>query len=135
MFEINIRTHFSAAHHLAGYQGSCAAMHGHNWGVEVFVRGRELDEMGMLIDFRVLKTSVRELLKEIDHTDLNQSAEFALANPTSENISRFLFQRLAAALDCPRYWISKVTVCETPDSTSSYCREGEPGSGKEEGHR
>ena len=132
MFELNIRTHFSAAHHLVGYPGSCAAMHGHNWGIEVFVRGRELDPTGMLVDFRVLKTSVRELLKEVDHTDLNQSAEFKTANPTSENIARFLFDRLSTALDCPQYRVAKVTVCETPDSTSSYWRDEGPRGGEEQ---
>ena len=131
MFELNIRTHFSAAHHLAGYPGSCAALHGHNWGVEVFVRGRELDATGMLVDFRLLKASVRELLKEIDHTDLNQSPAFKTVNPTSENIARFLFDRLSAGLDCAQYRISRVTVCETPDSTSSYWRDESPQGGQE----
>lgn len=126
MFELSIRTHFSAAHHLVGYPGSCAAMHGHNWGIDVFVRGRELDATGILVDFRLLKDSVRELLKDLDHTDLNQSTEFKTVNPTSENIARYLYRRLSSALDCAQYRIAKVTVCETPDNTSSYWPDEEP---------
>lgn len=131
MFELNIRTHFSAAHHLVGYEGMCATMHGHNWGVEVFVRGEELGATGMLVDFRVLKAAVRELMHEFDHKDLNASADFKSQNPTSENIARLVFKRLAAELNCKQYRIAKVTVCETPDSTASYFEDdGSQGDGE-----
>jgi 6-pyruvoyltetrahydropterin/6-carboxytetrahydropterin synthase len=123
MFELSIRSHFSAAHHLAGYPGSCASVHGHNWGVEVFVRGCELDETGILIDFRKLKETVRDVLAEVDHTDLNRVDALRQPNPTSEHIARFLFERLSAALNCQRYSIAKVTVCETPECNASYWSE------------
>ena len=130
MFELNIRTHFSAAHHLVGYAGSCAALHGHNWGVEVFVRGAELDASGILVDFRVLKAEVRALLKEFDHTDLNASADFKIMNPTSENLARHLFKRLSGQLNCERCRIARVTVCETPDNTASYWEDDGPQCGR-----
>ena len=49
MFEVSVRAHFSAAHHLPGYPGTCASAHGHNWEVEVFVRGEELDDDTLLL--------------------------------------------------------------------------------------
>jgi 6-pyruvoyltetrahydropterin/6-carboxytetrahydropterin synthase len=62
---------FPAAHHLTGYPGDCARPHGHNWGVEVFARSKGLDELGMAIDFRDLKSAVKEIIAGWDHQDLN----------------------------------------------------------------
>lgn len=41
-----------AAHHINDYPGKCARLPGHNWGVEAVVKGRELDELGMLVDIQ-----------------------------------------------------------------------------------
>ena len=63
VFEVYVKSHFSAAHSLEGYQGDCAHIHGHNWMVEVFVRCQELDEIGIGIDFRDIKQAVKEVLQ------------------------------------------------------------------------
>ena len=120
MFELSIKTHFSAAHHLEGYPGSCAAFHGHNWEVEVFIRGRDLDGTGFLEDFRVLKRSMAEALADLDHTDLNAAEALKGLNPTSENMARFLFYRLANQLNNERYWVSRVCVGETPGTSAAF---------------
>lgn len=120
MFELGIKTSFSAAHHLVAYPGACAVLHGHNWAIEIFVKGDELDELGMLLDFKVLKASVNSLMEELDHTDLNTHEAFHNVNPTSEFISQFLYKRLSADVNTGRYKISKVTVYETPTSQCSY---------------
>ena len=44
MFELKAQMYFSAAHHLLNYNGKCENMHGHNWLVEAFVSGTELDK-------------------------------------------------------------------------------------------
>ncbi len=120
MYELSITTHFSAAHHLVAYPGACAVLHGHNWQVDVSVQGEELDELGMLIDFKLLKSAVNELMDELDHSDLNTHEEFKDLNPTSEQIARFLFRRLSVSAKGDRHKISRVTVHETPGSTASY---------------
>jgi 6-pyruvoyltetrahydropterin/6-carboxytetrahydropterin synthase len=120
MFELGITTNFSAAHHLVAYPGACAVLHGHNWQIDVYVRGEELDELGMLLDFKMLKTSVHELLEELDHTDLNTHPEFKDVNPTSEYIAQFIYRRLAATVVGDRFSIARVTVHETPGATCSY---------------
>ena len=120
MFELSIKTHFSAAHRLVGYNGACANLHGHNWDVEIFVRGRELNALGMLVDFRDIKASVREVMKEIDHSDLNQLPAFLRENPTSENLARYLHARLGERLNTGGNRVSKVIVCETPGTTATY---------------
>jgi len=120
MFEISIKTHFSAAHHLAGYDGPCANVHGHNWEITVFVRGRSLDKLGMLVDFGVLKQTVNRILDELDHADLNAIPAFRKINPTSENIAKHLYDSLTNELKTGRRAIARVVVAETPGNSVAY---------------
>jgi 6-pyruvoyltetrahydropterin/6-carboxytetrahydropterin synthase len=120
MFEVSISGSFSAAHHLAGYQGKCEAAHGHNWDVDVRVRGESLDEIGILLDFRDLKKHLRDVLETVDHRDLNELDLFKDRNPTSENIAQFLCERLAARIDCSRYVVHSVSVHETRGCVATY---------------
>jgi 6-pyruvoyltetrahydropterin/6-carboxytetrahydropterin synthase len=120
MYEIKIITSFSAAHRLENFYGKCEALHGHNWKVEVFLQGERLDEAGLLQDFGVVKARTRELLEEIDHKYLNELPVFSNQNPSSENLARFLFQRLAAALNRDGVKVSRVSVWESDTSCASY---------------
>ncbi len=120
MYELGIKAQFSAAHHLVDYPGTCVVHHGHNWDVEVWVRGRELDTLGLLLDFKTLKQAVNEVIAELDHTDLNAHAHFSHENPTSERIARYLYDRLGTCVNTPRYHIARVTVHETQGSQASY---------------
>ena len=120
MFELSVKTHFSAAHHLVGYDGQCAHFHGHNWEVEIFVRGADLDELGMLEDFRRIKSVVREVMARLDHGDLNTLPPFLHVNPTSENVARYLYAELKGRLNTDRYRVHRVKVCETPSTSASY---------------
>ncbi len=123
MFELSVKTHFSAAHRLVGHEGDCADLHGHNWDVEIFIRGENLNDIGILMDFREVKDAVKSALSEIDHKDLNKLPAFGSNNPTSENIARFLYERLSGAVNCDTCAIHKVTVYETPGSGMSYWEE------------
>lgn len=120
MYEITVRMHFSAAHHLRGYHGKCEAPHGHNWDVEVAVCGAQLDSAGMLMDFHELKDFVRTALKDFDHTDLNLLPGFERLNPTSENIARMLCERVSTALAGRSCGVRRVTVWETPGCGATY---------------
>ena len=120
MYELSVKTHFSAAHRLVGYAGQCANPHGHNWEVEIAVRGAQLNDLGILVDFRELKSAVREALQELDHCDLNSLPPFLKTNPTSENIARYLHERLSAKPISAGCRVSRVTVCETPGTAASY---------------
>ena len=123
MFELSVRTHFSAAHRLRGYKGACARQHGHNWSVEITIRGRKLDKLGMLVDFSELKQAAQSAIARLDHCDLNKLPEFTKHNPTSELIARRLFETLAAEFDKPGRRIASVRVSET-DGTSAIYRSG-----------
>jgi 6-pyruvoyltetrahydropterin/6-carboxytetrahydropterin synthase len=120
MYELKIITSFSAAHRLENFYGKCEALHGHNWKVEVFLVGKELDEAGLLMDFGAVKARTRELLEEIDHKYLNELPAFSHQNPSSENLASHLFQRLAAVLNRADVKVSRVNVWESDTSCASY---------------
>ena len=123
VFEVYVKTHFSAAHSLRGYAGDCARVHGHNWMVEVFVRCAELDELGIGLDFRDVRTAVEEVLAELDHRDLNDLPLFTEQNPTSENIARFIYKELSRRLNTGKIQVSRVKVSETPGEGAFYWEE------------
>jgi len=123
MYELSVKMHFSAAHHLSGYDGKCADMHGHNWEIEVFVTGEKLNGIGILVDFRLLKEMVKEILGELDHADLNMLDSFKTANPTSENIARFVCDGLSNKIKNIGCRVSRVLVRETPETSASYTPE------------
>jgi len=120
VFEITVEEQFSAAHALRNYPGDCEHLHGHNWAVEVTVECRELNEIGIGIDFREVKQSVREALHRLDHINLNELPPFNDINPSSENIARYLYQDLSGKLNTGKVRISRVRVSETPTSSASY---------------
>jgi 6-pyruvoyltetrahydropterin/6-carboxytetrahydropterin synthase len=123
VFEVYVKTHFSAAHRLEGYPGDCARSHGHNWIVEVHVRCRELNSIGIGMDFRDIKQAVKEVVHQLDHHDLNELAPFETMNPTSENIAKYLYQELSNTLNSNSARVSKVKVSETPGAGAWYWEE------------
>jgi 6-pyruvoyltetrahydropterin/6-carboxytetrahydropterin synthase len=123
IFEVYIETHFSAAHALRGYPGDCARLHGHNWIIQVYVRCRELDDIGIGIDFRVIKENVKDVLQGLDHFNMNELPAFQEDNPTSENIAKYLYRELSNRIDSDQVKVSKVKVSETPNAGAFYWEE------------
>lgn len=120
MFDIFIKTHFSGGHHLRNYPGNCENPHGHNWKIRVTVRAQEVDQLGMGMDFKVLKEQVNKVVDELDHCDLNEHAAFQDRNPSSEHIAQFLFEQLREELTADRYALHAVQVRETDSSGVIY---------------
>ena len=120
MYEVTIRKSFSAAHLLREIGGKCEALHGHNFVVEVSVAGRELNEEGLLIDFRDVKRWTQEVLDAFDHTYLNELDSFREMNPSSERIARLIHDRIAAKAETAGVTVSRVTVWESENSRVSY---------------
>jgi 6-pyruvoyltetrahydropterin/6-carboxytetrahydropterin synthase len=123
VFEVYVKTHFSAAHRLEGYAGDCARAHGHNWIVEAYVKCTELDQIGIGIDFRDIKQAVREVIFNLDHFDLNELEPFREVNPSSENIAKYIYQELSKKLNTHSAKVSRVKVCETPGAGAYYWEE------------
>jgi 6-pyruvoyltetrahydropterin/6-carboxytetrahydropterin synthase len=120
MYELKIITQFAAAHRLENFYGKCEALHGHNWKVEVLLAGERLDEAGLLKDFGQIKARTNALLEEIDHKYLNELEAFREQNPSSENLARYLFERLSAALNHDGVRVCRVNVWESDSSCASY---------------
>jgi len=122
-FEIYVQTQFSAAHSLKDYPGDCVRVHGHNWLVEAYVKCKELDKIGIGIDFKDVKKAVKEVIQGLDHFNLNDLPAFKEVNPTSENIAKFLYQELGKKLNSNSVKVSKVKVSETPGAGATYWEE------------
>jgi len=120
MYRLMIKTSFAAAHNLINYQGDCENLHGHNWRVEVVVAAKELDKAGLGIDFKILKKQTNSLLDELDHKYLNDLTPFKNDSPSSENISRYLFERLTETLNNENITVEKINVWESENACASY---------------
>jgi len=116
---VTIQQHFDAAHALRGYGGHCENLHGHRYQVAVCLAAKELNDIGLAYDFTELKAVLQEqALSRLDHTYLNQTPPFDQMNPSAENIARFIYEQLAAAL--PQAYIRWVRVWESPEAWATY---------------
>jgi 6-pyruvoyltetrahydropterin/6-carboxytetrahydropterin synthase len=116
MYRIKVKASFSSAHNLRGYKGKCEDLHGHNWKVEADIESYDLDKIGMIVDFSVLKKKLRKILEKLDHKYLNNIPYFKKINPTSENIAKYIYNRLKDAKVNP----ASVTVWESDTSCATY---------------
>ena len=125
MYTLKVEGAFEAAHHINGYPGKCARLHGHNWVVEAVVKGRELDELGMLVDFKDIKQTLKDILERFDHHYLNELAPFKDGvNPTAENLARIIFEELAGNEIFKRDSVlASITVFESPKSSVTYTKD------------
>lgn len=112
---------FEAAHRLPNVPvgHKCARLHGHSFRVEVHVRGPVQEHTGWVIDFSDIKAAFAPLHDVLDHNFLNEVE--GLSNPTSENLARWIWRRLRAALPS----VSKIVVRETCTSGCTYAGEDE----------
>ena len=120
LFEVKVISSFSAAHKLSDFSGKCENLHGHNWKIEVVLRGDFLEENGILVDFGEVKTATKEIMKEVDHKYLNELPFFLKNNPSSENIARFLFEKLSAKLNTMNRRLYSVSAWESSDACATY---------------
>ncbi len=133
MFSLKVGGSFSSAHNLRGYKGKCEDLHGHNWRVEITVKSKKLDNIGMVLDFRYLKNKLNTVLDKMDHKYLNKLSIFKKiiplkkkgakrtkfssgVNPTSENIAKYIYDQLKSQIPL----LACVTVWENSTSAATY---------------
>ena len=125
---------FCAGHRLLGHEGKCANLHGHNYVVEFHITGSEIDELGRVVDFSVIKKLFKGWIDENwDHGFLlwneDENALQALEqvqpnrifrmpyNPTAENMARYLLcevsPQLIESVEGYDLKVTKVVVWET----------------------
>ena len=120
MYEVTVKKSFAAAHLLKDIGGKCEELHGHNFVVEVSVAASQLNQEGLLIDFRTLKKWTDDILTELDHKHLNNIPCFKNLNPSSENIARFIYDRITEKAQREKFELSRVTVWESDNARVSY---------------
>lgn len=123
MYELKVITRFAAAHRLSMVGAKCENMHGHNWKVEVVLRGDRLNAAGVLMDFGDVKALLRDIIGRLDHQFLNELPMFAGGQPSSERIAAFVADQLQQALDAPRVRVSRVSAWESDDACATYIPE------------
>ena len=120
-FEVMIERNFSSAHQLRGYRGKCENLHGHNYKIEIYARGRELNNIGLLVDFVELKDAADEIVQYLDHRNINELPPFnEELNPSAENLARYILERVSSRVTDDRVQVYKVRCFETPTSVATY---------------
>lgn len=123
MFEVSVEETFASGHYLRGYRGKCENPHGHNYKVRITLCGEKLDNIGLLLDFRDIKTVMNDIVDRLDHQMLNDIEPFNTLNPSAENMAKFFYDEMNARL-CEksdgRVHVSKVKLWETDTTTATY---------------
>ena len=119
MFELKICDTFAASHQLKGYKGKCESLHGHNWKVEVTVKGAQLNDIGLLVDFKELKKILASVIEKLDHKHLNDIKPFVDVNPSSENLSEYIYKEFKTLLPSGIN-IASVTVWESDTAGATF---------------
>lgn len=98
-----------AAHRLPNLpaEHKCSRLHGHSFQIEVHVQGNVADDTGWVMDFADISRLFKPLYEQLDHHYLNEIE--GLENPTSENLARWLWQKLQPQLPA----LSAIHVKET----------------------
>ena len=116
MYSLKVEANFSSAHNLRGYKGKCEDLHGHNWRIEAVVKSDELNNIGIVVDFKELKQRLNAVLDQMDHKYLNKLTYFKKVNPTSENIAKYIYQKLIKKIPL----LDSVTVWENATCCATY---------------
>lgn len=112
MYEVTVRTEFSSAHRLRGYDGQFENLHGHNWIAIGTVQAEELDGMGVGIDFVMLKEKMKGILSKLDYQNINEVSPFDQLNPSAENIAKWLYDQLSRDLNKGKVRVKRVEIKE-----------------------
>ncbi len=120
MFEVGVVSGFRATHRLVGDFGAATREHGHEYRVQVAVRGPSVAHDGTLCDIGWLRDVVADVLATLDGRDLNDVEPLAGANPTAEAVAAYLFRALAPRTDDPNLRTLSVEVWETPEAYARY---------------
>ena len=125
MYILSTEASFDAAHFLSNYEGKCSNIHGHRWRVVLSISG-DIDN-GMVVDFNVIKKSLKELCDYFDHTFIVEKnslddnllsllqKQFLIRivdfRTTAENFAKYFFDKLNS-----KYDVYEVAVYETPNN-------------------
>lgn len=116
--ELKVIFKFDAAHQLTNYTGDCSNLHGHTWKVVVILKGRMKNARnGILVDFKVLKEAIRDILP--DHKFLNLF--YGIEDPTAEFIACQLYNQINHIVAEEYHWpvdLKSVEVWESDTASA-----------------
>ena len=129
MIECSRKIDFDAGHRVIGHKNKCQYLHGHRYSLEITATALELDELGMVADFVVLKKIMKTWIDtNFDHNIIlhkndhklgehiskctGQSVYYINSNPTAENIARIIYELLRQKID--NKYDLEITLYETP---------------------
>ena len=137
MYYLKSEASFDAAHFLKDYEGRCSNLHGHRWRVTAEICGEALScepqTRGMLVDFGDLKSALKMICDELDHSLIYEEGSLRAATlealreegfllnelpfrPTAENLARYIYRRMADE----GFAMRRVEVFETPANCAAY---------------
>jgi 6-pyruvoyltetrahydropterin/6-carboxytetrahydropterin synthase len=119
LFTISTERAFVASHQLTLPDGSKEPLHSHDWSLVAAVCSEELDEMGLVMDFNLLKTVIDKAVAPLENTQLEQTAYFERINPSAENVAKYLYEKIAGLLPAG-IKLKYVCVTEAPGCTAKY---------------
>src|ERR1700749_2320216 len=123
MFEVSVEDTFAAGHALRGYRGKCENPHGHNYKVQITLHGERLDNIGLLFDFKDLKSAMGEIVERLDHKIIKDLGPFPELNPSAENMAKYFYDEIRVLLRSrtdDRVKVKLVKVWETDTTTATY---------------
>jgi 6-pyruvoyl-tetrahydropterin synthase len=119
MFTVSIETSFRASHQLTLPDGSKEPLHVHHWQVIAEVCRDKLDGMGLVMDFGRLKAMVDNIVSELGDTSLSENDYFRTNNPSAENVSKYIYERLRGKL--PKgVKLRRIRVTEEPGCRAEF---------------
>ncbi|MCX8023216.1 MAG: 6-carboxytetrahydropterin synthase [Syntrophorhabdaceae bacterium] len=120
MFTLYIKDNFAAAHHIEDYHGKCEELHGHNFTVEVLFSGEKLGRGGMLVDFKLLKGLLKNVLEGLDHKYINEIPFFRERASSSEYIAMYIFYELKKLIENLNVALYEVRVWESEKAYAAF---------------
>ena len=131
------RFEWDSGHRVLGHGGKCRHIHGHRYSAEVTVSAEQLDSLGMVLDFSVLKQKVGNWIESSwDHrlllcyddpqleylTKTEEQPPYVMptGNPTAENMAQVLFQEASKLLEGTGIKVVHVRLYETPNCAADY---------------
>jgi len=132
--ECTRRIEFDAGHRVMGHENKCKYLHGHRYVLEITARASELDSLGRVVDFGVLKSIMKEWIDEnLDHNvilgkkdkalgdviakETRQNIYYLKSNPTAENIALHIKSDIIPLLFTKdSFDIVKLRLYETPNA-------------------
>ena len=119
MFSISVERHFRASHQLTLPDGSREPVHDHDWVVTADLRSEKLNNMGVVMDFRVLKAMIDKAVAGFNNKALDSIGYFQRNNPSAENVAKYIYEKLLIELPVG-VKLQNVRVVEEPGCSAMF---------------